>query len=228
MQHTMTDAQHLIALERAIDGLIRLFGATPDVFLGEADLQAALFGLAQAEAPLGALHRTRDGRHTTLLHRDAASFVPRPGSAVVCHDMALLNPNLIRGHDLAGVADRSEGVGRPAIPLGDAERMPFLAVLTLRLLADLSLSALIGLQEDLGRLDMAEPEATNRYLAVFCRHWDLQGQIRNAIGDLQRLAGAHPRVAIVVAQSHYDDIGHVFGACYFNTWSHRAPLEPLY
>jgi hypothetical protein len=61
---------HCVALERALAELIRQFQDAPDLFLREADLHAAAFAALEREPLLRARYATRDGRWTSLLHRD--------------------------------------------------------------------------------------------------------------------------------------------------------------
>ena len=217
------------ALERAILSAVLQFQRAPDSILRPGDLTAAVVGYAQSEPSLIRLLQTRDQRRTPLLHCEMPSFRASQQGSPEDYALALLHPNWVRGRKLAEAGNLNGAGARAWLSIPKNSRpQPLLAVATLRLVDDLaSGSAMSSLLTDLNRLALARPEAVHRYMAVFCRHWDLNGQIRKTMDVFLQWANRHPQVSVVVVQSYHDDIGPVLGGRYINQWQHMAPFDPL-
>ena len=220
-------------VERAIADLIRRFERMPDALLREVDLLATLFHILQREPSLRQPYLTRDGRRTTLLHRDYPVLLQKAGAAGSAdaparYDLAILEPGFVQSHELGVVANlRGQGMrvysGEPF-----AEKPPpLLAAIDLRLVEGFTPEAMGRLGADLGELVYHRGESGACYVAIFCRHWDLHNHIGNALQVLGPWAEQHRQISMVVVQSHWDRIGPVFGGKYLNLWTHMAPLPPL-
>jgi hypothetical protein len=218
-----TPREYLLAIERTMAAVLLQFRELPDRFFQSEDLYGALILAAQAESGLTRLYATRDGHRTVLLHRDLPGY-----RADGRHPLALLNPNFVRGHDLPVVANLDDQ-GRRAVadepPREDAQ--PLLASVTLCLVEDLSDATVARIAARLAEIEALKPDAMQRYMAIYCRHWDLDAHIRRAMPRLEGIAGDYPQIPVAVVQSAYDDVGHVFGGRYLNIWLHMAPLPPL-
>lgn len=229
----MQSGQARITVERAIAELVRRFERTPDAFVREADLHATLFHLLQREQALREPYLTRDGRRTTLVHRDYRVLLmdaeTGPGEGAPTHyDLVILEPGFVQGHELGVVANlRGQGMrvynGEPF-----AEKPPpLLAAINLRLVEGFTPAVMGRLGADLGGLVYHQGEFAACYVAIFCHHWDLHSNIGNALQVLGPWAEQHRQISMVVVQSHWDRIGPVFGGKYLNLWTHMAPLPPL-
>ena len=220
-------------LERAIAELVRRFERMPDAFMREVDLHATLYHLLQRQQNLREPYLTRDGRRTTLIHRDYAVLLQDEeavrGQVSPSHyDVVILEPGFVHSHELEVVANlRGQGMriysGEPF-----AENPPpILAAINLRLVEGFTPAAMGRLGADLAELIYHQGEFSACYVAVFCRHWDLDNHIGNALQVLTPWAEEHRQISMVVVQSHWDRIGPVFGGKYLNLWTHMAPLPPL-
>ncbi|MBC7238061.1 MAG: hypothetical protein H5T69_19630 [Chloroflexi bacterium] len=230
------------AFEHMIARLIMRFQETPDLYLRQEDLLSAAFAMLQEEPMLARPYRTRDGRLTSLIHRDYPAFFAFPNGLsmaedVLFHPLALLDPRFVRGHPFEVVANVG-GAGARALReltsgllkqgFSNSNRpVALIATARLLLLAELGPAQMEALREAFFALLCAEPDAQRLYLIVLLRHWDLEQQIARALDVLGRWAENHPQVSAVVAQSYRDDIGSVFGGRYLNLWSQMAPLPPL-
>jgi hypothetical protein len=222
---------YLRAVESSIAELIGRFADTPDRYWRDAELRADYFRALQACDLLATLYRTRDGRLTGLLHADyppLQAFVPgdETAPADARYDLALLNPRFVRASTLAVVA--GEVREDPLRFTGEVERpTPLIAALQLKLVANADPPTMAKLQAAYHTLVRAEPDAARTYMAVFCRHWDLNGPGKHLLAQLDRWATNQPHVSLVFVQAHADDIGRVWGGRYFGLWSHTAALPPL-
>jgi hypothetical protein len=224
------DAEPLAyALERAMAELVERFRALPDTFLWPADVTSAALALTRAELDGRGVYETRDGRRVPALHGGMPSFRASQQGAPSRYDVAILHPTWVQGHDLAQAANLGGAGARAWVSLPKGGRpFPFLAVLNLRLVDELAAAPTTSLLlDDLNRLALASDEAVHRYMGIFCRNWDLDGQIRKTVELFGRWAARHRRVSLVVLQSYHDDIGSEFAGRYFNTWEHMAPLSPV-
>ena len=285
--------EHYVALERGLAEIIGQFQDTPDLYLREADLHAALFAALERQELLRERYATRDGRWTSLLHREYPALfayepgltgkdeggracpersegmkdecLPSPsigrrsgqtsfGSQHICranqnlsgdeglssfilppYDLVLLNPRFVRAYDLEAVtnANPRRAASLRALPQGERPR-PLLAAVNLALIdveegsePTLPPAAMAGLEADFQALVRSEPDAERAYLAVFCRHWDPDGPLRQVLQALERWAETYRHIPLVFIQSYRDDVGRVFGGRYLNLWSYMAPLLPL-
>jgi len=231
-----THERYLSALEEAIAEIIGQFEATPDLYLNEADLHAALYGaLLRRRQLFGALCRTRDGRETGLVHRAYPSFFGyadglgvRDEIVEATYDLVVLNASFVRNQPLEVVANREGQGARLLRELPFAQRpRPALAAVNLVLADDLlahTMMTVVARFEDLVR---AAYDAEYGYMVVLCRHWDLKGHLLQALPVMEGWAEDHPQLSIVAVQSYADPIGRLFTGRYLNTWKHMAPLPPL-
>ena len=234
---TVESALYVRALERTVAEIIGRFEETPDLFIRESDLQAAFYHALQAHVALQDAYPTRDGRRTGPVHCRYPSFLAAPvaegqgapaDGAAPIYDLVLLNPAFVRGFDFKVVANLG---GQGTALLGEMSPAdyppPFLAVMSLRLTEGFNATTLDELKAALDELVQAKAHAQRAYLTIFCRHWDLDSQIRKALPTLERWVRGQDEVYAVVVQSFYDDVGRVFGGRYLNSWTHMAPLLPL-
>jgi hypothetical protein len=225
----MSDAHYLAALERTIAQLIREFTAAPDLALREADLHARFCRLLQEQELLATPTLTRDGRTTGLVHSEYPALLayegalPRP-----CYDVVLLSPRFVRSYPLEVVANSTPRAVEVLRALAPEDRpLPLVAAINLKLLEELTPALLEELETDFYDLVRAEPDAVRSYMVILCRHWDLAGPFQRAAEMLQTWAAHQPHVSAVLVQAFYDEMGHISGGCYFNLWTHTAPLLPL-
>lgn len=230
----MSYERYFRAIECALAELIAEFADLPDLYMREVDLHAALFHALQQQAMLIAPYRTRDGRRTGLVHREYPTFFAfEEGLEVpegICrgyYDVAVLSPAFVRGYDLETVANSNSRRAHALRALPQDERpIPLLAAIDVKLIEVAEPTTLEELETDFHELVRSEPDALRCYLAVFCRHWDLNGPMRRVLDMMERWACNHPHVAMVFVQAFSDDMGRVFGGRYLNQWSYMAPLPP--
>ena len=229
----MTDPHRLHAVERAISTIIEQFERFPDLFHRESDLHSGFCRILQSAPLLAEVYLTRDGRHTGLVHREYPAFFSCDapaglGSSGGRFDVAVLAPGFVRGHCLEVVANLE---GRAAESWRDRDPqdrpVPLLAAIHLKLLSSFEPLVLGKIEADFYELVRSENDVQRLYMALFCNHWDLDEQIRRAMPVFEYWTARHTQVSLVVVQSYYDRVGHVFGGRYFNIWSHTAPLPPL-
>jgi len=228
---------HYVALERGLAEIIGQFQDTPDLYLREADLHAALFAALERQEPLRERYATRDGRWTSLLHCDYPPLFAYEGEELVLrpYSLVLLNPRFVRAYDLEAVTNASpqRAASLRALPQDERPR-PLLAAVNLALIdveeasePTLPPAAMAELEADFQALVRSEPDAERAYLAVFCRHWDPDGPLRPLLQALERWAEIYRHIPLVFVQSYRDEVGRVFGGRYLNLWSYTAPLLPL-
>jgi hypothetical protein len=228
--HSLNDGFYTVAAERGIAEIIAQFERTPDAFLREVEVHAALFRTLQEQHFLAQPYATEDGRYTGLVHRCYPSFLEETNETHRPHDVVLLNPRFVRGYPLDIVANRD---GRGSARLGSLEEedrpIPLLSTVRLCLVRDLARDTLDTLEDQFRVLARVRRENwTQRcYMGIFCRHWDLVQHLHEALPTLEQWAAAQENVSLVVVQSYYDDAGRVFGGRYLNLWTHMAPLPPL-
>jgi len=227
--------EHYVALERGLAEIIGQFQDAPDLYLREADLHAATFAALERQEVLTARYATRDGRWTSLLHHDYPPLFAyeqglSQGEPVRRghYDLALLNPSFVRTYDLELVANSNpeRAASLRALPQGERP-MPLLAAINLKLIDECTPPVMGELEANFYALVRSEPDAERAYMAAFCRHWDLDGPMRQVLQALERWAANHRSISLVFLQSYRDDVGRVFGGRYLNLWSYTAPLMPL-
>jgi hypothetical protein len=224
----VSDDATIQALERALAATLRRFEALPDLFTRPEELVAGLLAAAQAEPLLTQLYLSKDGHRTALLRAHLPRYNPVPRGLPDCYDVALLDPAYLRAQPLEVAANLGQRGAQALKSVPRAQRAtPLLAAMNLRLVEALDAATVSTLLGDLNALAIAAPDAPRRYLAILCRHWDLQAHLLKTLEVFTAWATLHPDVSLLLAQSHYDDIGHVYGGRYLNRWSQTAPLAPL-
>lgn len=223
------------AIERAIAGLVAEFRETPNLYWQRADLRGAAYHALLQTEPLDRRVLTRDGRWTGLVHLDYPPLLAhpdgledpaRPGPAA--YDVVVLHPGFVRGHEIEVVAHPRLPLTQRLRALSPEERpRPLLAALFLELVEAFTPAALQEVEDDFHALVRAEPDALRRYLVLFCRQWELDEPLSQALKTIARWAENQPEISLVLVQSYTDEAGRVFGGRYFNLWTHMAPLPPL-
>ncbi len=226
---------YLSAIERAIAGLIAEFRETPNLYWQRADLRGAAYHALLQTEPLNRRVLSRDGLWTGLVHLDYPPLLAypegmedpaRPGPQV--YDVVVLHPGFVRAHPLGMVAHPNLLLAQRLRSLPPEQRpTPLLAALLLELVEALTPATLQAVEDDFHALVRAEPDALRRYLVLFCRQWELDVALSQALKTLARWAENQTEISLVLVQSYADEAGRVFGGRYFNLWSHMAPLPPL-
>lgn len=231
----VTHERYLYALEQAIAEIVAQFEQAPDACLRDADLHAALYHVLQSNELFQALHPTRDGHRTTLVHRAYPSFFAyadglglRDETYETQYDLVILNSSFIRGQDLEVVINAA-GQGARALRALPFEKRPkpALAAVNLNLVEDLHTDTMLRLTARLEDLVGAAYDADYGYMVVLCRHWDLEQNLLQALPVMEGWAEDYPQISLVAAQSYADQIGRLFTGRYLNTWKCMAPMPPL-
>jgi hypothetical protein len=224
----VSDDATIQALERALAATLRRFEALPDAFTRPEELVGGLLTAANAEPTLTQLYLSKDGHHTALLRAHLPRYNPVPRGMPDYYDLALLDPAYLRAQPLEVAVNLGQRGAQALKSVRREERStPLLAAMNLRLVEALDAATVSTLLGDLNALAIAGPDAPRRYMAILCRHWDLETHLLRTLEVFVAWAALHPEVSLLLAQSHYDDIGHVYGGRYLNRWSQMAPLSPL-
>jgi len=221
----MPESDYLTAFEAGLARLVALFQRAPDLAVTAEDLGAvALAAMWTQEAlmPEGpTAHRTRDGRHTALVHvcpgRDAT--------------LALLDGAYLRSQPLDRVGQLLDDPWRQPAPSEiaswrDRGRPPLACLARLLLLDRTDRDATERVQEGWRALYRVQTIADRRYLVVFIRQWDVAAPVR-LLEVMRAAAQREGDVSAVLVQSYADEVGRVSGGRYLNVWQVTAPMPPL-